>query len=298
VEAGGRIYVYKKTYYVPGDFDNNRYSPSFSPLIYPGQNVHGSAYLPDYAPACKVRLYARNCRNDEYICGEPVNMASGIWSELCLRLPALESALLDEVGFIFDVAGQNSETYDFCALIDDLYYEGRPNYTIKFSDENEEYWTSIDVDISQFTLLKGHMYLQDGYLNLSCGDFAEVYTGRHDWTDYSLLFVLKPIVGDEHFVNFRVQGAMRSYAAGFMGKRIVILKNVNGYSVLCGADFNWEYGQEYSLDISASGEEFTIFVDGKEMLCYRDTQKPYLNGAIGFSVRSGSHCQFRSIRIS
>lgn len=37
--------------------------------------------------------------------------------------------------------------------------------------EEEEVWTGTHREISQFTKLKGLMYLADGQLNLSCSDF-------------------------------------------------------------------------------------------------------------------------------
>ena len=63
VEPGENVYVYKKTYYVPEDFDDSRYDPCFSPLVYPGQTVHGSAYIPHYSQAAQVSLYIRDARS-------------------------------------------------------------------------------------------------------------------------------------------------------------------------------------------------------------------------------------------
>ncbi len=46
VNSGERVFVYQKTYYEPKDFHDSRYDPCFSPLVYPGQTVHGSVMLP------------------------------------------------------------------------------------------------------------------------------------------------------------------------------------------------------------------------------------------------------------
>ena len=86
-------------------------------------------------------------------------------------------------------------------------------------------WHVTHQEVPQFAKLKGHSYLDGQYLSLSCADFAEMYTGHHLWNNYRVTAVLKPVTGTEHFVNIRVQGAMRSYAAGFSGNNKLVLRN-------------------------------------------------------------------------
>ena len=86
------------------------------------------------------------------------------------------------------------------------------------------FWSAF-MAVPQFAKLKGHSYLDGQYLSLSCADFAEMYTGHHLWNNYRVTAVLKPVTGTEHFVNIRVQGALRSYAAGFSGNNKLVLRN-------------------------------------------------------------------------
>ena len=69
---------------------------------------------------------------------------------------------------------------------------------------------------ASFTRLKGISFLENGQLHLSCADFGEVYTGGSGWKDYIARFLITPLSGEYHLVNIRVQGAIRSYAAGFL----------------------------------------------------------------------------------
>ena len=88
-----------------------------------------------------------------------------------------------------------------------------------------------------------------------------MYTGRYDWTDYEAQFVLMPVVGENHMVNVRVQGAIRSYAAGLLpGGQFAILKNENGYKVLAKTDFAWESGKEYCITVKAEGNRISACV--------------------------------------
>ena len=235
VEPGENVFVYKKTHYRPADFHDSRYDPCFSPLVYPGQIIHGSAMIPEYGEDALVSLYARDSRADKIYEGNRENLCRGQWKELEFTIPSLEGALIDEIGLCFHVQGTHTQVFDFVGLIDDLYADGKADYSIDFANETEEQWTVLHKEISQFTKLKGLMYLNDGEMHLSCSDFAEAYTGRHDWGDYRAKFFFTPLTGKHHMVNVRVQGAIRSYAVGLLPDgKAAILKNDNGYRIRLG----------------------------------------------------------------
>jgi ADP-ribosylglycohydrolase len=294
-----RILVYKKTHYVPADFHDSRYDPSFSPLLYPGQTIHGSVMLPPYAGPAQAALYARDSESGALITGETAVLEKGKWAELSFTLPPMEGAVIDEAGFVFDTLGESFIRTGLCCLIDDLYFDGPAHYRIDLSAAKEEVWTGLHKEIRQFSRLKGLWYLEDGYAHLSCADFGEVYTGRHDWRDYTASFTIKPLTGHDHYVNVRVQGAVRSYAAGFAeGGRLVFEKNENPYRPLAEAPFAWEPGRDYRITVIARGNRFTVSVDGKEYISYTDNDGPYLSGCVGLSVRRGSRCALKDIRIS
>ena len=90
---------------------------------------------------------------------------------------------------------------------------------------------------------------------------------------------------------------MRSYAAGFSGGRLVLDKNLYGYRSLCGKDFAIQPGREYRVKVSARKDQLKVFVDGVEWLEYRDQDSPLLAGAVGVSVRKGSHCLYGDLTV-
>lgn len=299
MQPGENIFVYKKTYYRPSDFHDSRYDPAFSPTAYPGQNIHGSILLPVYGAAVSASLYAREMRSGRIWQGESVWLETDTWVTMEYQIPALEGAVIDEVGFCIHVGGERGGGKEVAVLIDDLYTDGTAAYSIEMDCENEEIWTQAHREITQFTKLKGLLYLEDGQLNLSACDFAEIYTGRHDWKDYRAEFFLTPLTGEHHMVNVRVQGAIRSYAVALLpGKRAGILKNENGYRLLADAAFAWEPGREYAIRTEVEADTIRVCIDGRELLTYRDTQRPYLEGAIGISAQQGSHCRCRRIVVS
>lgn len=293
--AGSRTYVYKKTHYVPDDFHDSRYSPAFSPLLYPGQTIHGSVMLPKGADVCSVRLYAHNAATGEILEGECAPLENGKWATLAFTLPHVEAGLIDEAGYAFEICKNQASAVQLDCYIDDFYFDGTPDYTIDFSKSTEEIWGAYK-EISQFTRLKGLLYLENEQLHLSSSDFGEAYTGAYDWADYTAAFTLSPVTGECHMVNVRVQGAIRSYAAGLVKNgKLAFFKNENGYRQLAETDFQWETGKTYTIAISAQSATFRICVDGKELLQVTDENSPYLSGSIGLSVQNGSHCAYKGI---
>ena len=77
VNPGENIYVYKKTYYTPEDFYDSRYDPAFSPVVYPGQTIRGSVFIPDYGNEALVSLYAREKHTGEIYQSETISADKG-----------------------------------------------------------------------------------------------------------------------------------------------------------------------------------------------------------------------------
>lgn len=297
IYGGDAVYIYRKTYYTPSDFTDSRYDPCFSPLIYPGQTLHASVCIPEYSQDAFVTLYVRDAHTGNVYESEKTAVEKGKWYTLSYDIPAMDGALLDEMGVCCHVLGEHKQEFAYVALVDDLYADGQPEYTLDFAREREEVWTGLHREISQMTKLKGLMYLADGQFHLSCSDFAEAYTGRHDWKDYTAEFAFTPLTGAHHMVNVRVQGAIRSYAFGLLPDgRAALLKNDNGYTVMTEVPFDWQLGREYVVKLTARGNCLTAEIDGC-VLTARDEERPYLQGGVGVSMQHGTHDKCRYIRI-
>lgn len=298
--SGAENYFYKQTYYGSEDFDDSRYDPSFSPLVYPGQTVHLSV-MPCRAQngmSCDVQIYVKNGATGEIIRGQKIAGQEGSWHTLSLKIPDELEGYISETGIIISGASGGFDSSDLTVYLDDLYYDGTACYPIRFHEGMTENWNGQHKEIHQFSKLKGIAYLDGESLSLSCSDFAEIYTGHHDWQDCSVSCTLKPVTGEEHYINVRVQGAMRSYAGGFSaGGKLCLKKNRNGYACLCETDYALQPGREYRLTLSARGNTVSLSVDGVSMLSYTDEDFPLLKGCIGLSVFEGSHCLYRDLSI-
>ena len=297
-EPGGRIFAFKKTYLRPADFHDSRYDPAFSPLVYPGQEIHGSAFLPGYGVPCRAALYVRNAETQEIYSSSEMELKAGMWQELDFKIPAMQGVLLDEAGFVFTINPEQSEASVLTVMVDDFYVTGAPEYTIDFSKERVEYWTPVHKEISQFTRLKGQFCLEEGRALISCSDYAECYTGHHGWKDYEVTAELEPVIGDEHYVAVRVEGAVRSYLAGFRSDRTfaVMKKTRQGMIVLGEIPCEWEHGQTYRITVNVTGNRILAKLQDT-VLTVLDQDRPYLAGCIGLAVREGSSFYCRSMEI-
>ncbi len=293
-----KVFLYKQTHYGPEDFSDSRYDPCFSPLVYPGQVVKGAAFIPAYSVPASARMYAKEARTGELFLGDALRLMPGAWQELALQIPAKPGALISEAGFLFAPEAKNPfHSFDFTAFVDDLRFEGKPDYAVDMAVEKNEFWTFMHREVSQFTRLKGLVYLDGGQLNLSCADCGEVYTGHHSWTDYRAEATITAVCGEQAALNFRVQGAIRSYAFGFAGPgKVALTKNENGYRTLAEAAFDWVPGNAYTLSIEARGNELACCVEGAT-LTYIDATDPYLSGCVGLSAKNGTHLRCSGIAV-
>ena len=301
--SGNFCYLYKKTYFVPEDFHDSRYDPAFSPLVYSGQTIHASLLSPKYSKNCYAACYAHDARSGEYFIGEPALLQPEQWHTLSYQIPYAPNTLLDEAGVAFYITGEGDQTEDLVLFADDIYFDGTPNYTLDFACEHVEVWPGLHREISQCTRLKGLAWLEDDALHLSCDDFGEVYTGSHTFKDYTAAFEITPVFGTWHGVLIRVQGGIRTYGAALLPDgRFGIVKNDGSYSVAACTDFPWENGRSYTITVTAKGSQLKACVrDENHTICadvsWSDNEHVYSHGGIGFAVREGSHCMFRTVRI-
>ena len=297
INAGDALYIYRKTYYHPSDFYDNRYNPSFSPTVYPGDTINCSVMLPDYSDTAFASLYAYDSHNNQKIFSNKFKLEKNKWQQLSISLPFINDALIEEIGICIHTTGKRNDKNSFACFIDDFYVKSSPNYNISFSKEYLERWNSLHEEISQFSRFKGQLFFANNCLNLSCADIGEAYTGNVFWKNYNASFKLKVIHGEYAFCNVRVQGAMRSYAVGLLpDNHFGVLKKDKEYSILKIADFTWELDKEYEIIISVIDNEIHASI-GNVSITVKDTNHPYLNGSIGLTTMKGSRLSCSEIKV-
>lgn len=297
--TGGLAYrVYLKTYYRPSDFNDSRYDPSFSPICYPGQSIEAAVMLPAHSEtAIAARLYALDGNSGIRHYANNVTLAPGEWMKLTFDLPRMNGACIEEIGV--ELVPKSGFNQPLVCYIDDVGISGLADYELDFAKERLEEWNGLHIEVSQFSYLRGLWTLAGGRLVGSYyGEPAECYTGLLDWSDYEFAATVVPQLGSEHRVLFRVQGGIRSYAAGFSsGGTFRLFKNDNGYRVIAEAPFEWEPGVEYEIRIVAEGSRLQASVNGQPLIDFADADSPYLTGMIGFSNSDASRTSYRGFSL-
>ncbi len=286
MQTGESIYLYKRTYSRPQDFDDSRYDPEFSPLIYPGQTVNLSVMNNTLdSGELEVRLYARTVLKEELIAGDSAQLTPGTWQTLTLQLPPGED-IIREVGVQFTLRRPDC---DVSLYVDDLIFSGTPDYRILIAQQVTERWRTGRTQVSQFTRWTGLAYLADNALHVSGADTAEVYTGGWDWRDIAASARVHLVAGQQAALLFRVQGAQRSYAFGFTGHcTVALMKKEGAWRILSEQPFAAEPGREYELHIETRGATLTGTVDGVTV-SFIDENNPWLYGCVGLLAHESSH---------
>ncbi len=296
LEKEERISLFHKTYYRPKDFHDDRYNPCTSPIFYPGQTFSGYVKTENVSVPIYLKAYVKDSNHGEYYYGDEVALGQD-WQHVKIELPYLSGVCIDETGVIYYT--KDSRTDNHKIYIRDFDINGKVNYEIDYSKECMDYYAQNHIEVSQMTNLKGIWKLDNGVMYGSCHDYGEVYTGMLEWENYKVTAKITPVLGEWFGVNFRVQGSIKSYCAGFSANnKLQIRKNNNGYSVLAEVDFDWNVEQQYEFDIIVEKSKYTVCVDGIELLTVVDSELPYRRGCVGFSLRDGSKMAVESLKVT
>lgn len=296
--TGRKLKVYIKTYYSKEDFSNGRYEPVCSPIAYPGQTV--SVSVKPKKGMIRVCLYAFDEHEEHYFISSLSTLNEGEWTRLEYMIPPGTDACIKEIGLIVENGGIMKLGGELDFYIDDFSWEGAADYKINLSKEHNWSWLQRDdrTELSQFTRLKGSCLLEKNRLRLFSCDFAEFYTGDVTWRNYSVAQTICPMKGEWSGLNFRVQGAARSYAAVLTKGKVSLYKNVDcTYELLASCFVPVSFGNDYELRVESVDNSIGVYVDGIKCIDYVDSDNPYLNGCIGISSRDGSLAEFGNITV-
>ncbi|HPH97565.1 MAG TPA: ADP-ribosylglycohydrolase family protein [Anaerolineaceae bacterium] len=285
-------FLYQETYYPKARLNSDFYSAGFSPTLYPGQTLRCRVYLPtEVKQQILAGLYVWDQAAGAVHQGQSVVLRPGEWQTLAWRIPALDSACLSQAGLV--VRNMSPEVWKGEFWLDDFDWDGQPEFVQDFARAKPEYGA-----ISGWTYLRGFWRPFEGGYHGSGVEVNETYTGDIEWTDLNLRVHLKPLRGGYHLANLRVQGGLRSYAAGLAPDgRLVIMKKEQGqYRELASSALNWTLGEPYELAFSAKGSQLAARVNDA---CVEvvDLQDPYLHGQIGLTNFAGCHTRYERLYV-
>jgi ADP-ribosylglycohydrolase len=292
----GEARLYTPTCLHPADLSANFYGASFSPKLYPGQSLHARVMASGTKQVVHAALYAWDENSGAKIQSPLQPLHPDTWVELDLKIPRLAAARLSQAGVV--VHNVDDDVWNGSILLDGFDWQGSPQFSDDFSYARAEAGS-----ISGWTYLRGYWRMQDGAYHGSGPGINESYTGDVDWQDLRYTLRLTPLVGLNHHLNFRVQGALRSYAFGLApGDQLALYKNEKGYRLITQVPFQWSHGASYTLWVQASrnriqGGVIDAASGAIQLIDWHDDDHPYLNGQIGLSNFAGCHTRYESIDV-
>lgn len=288
------VKLYSKTFYRRADFDDERYLPTFSPQVYPGQSVKFNCRAEMLSGEdLLVSFYVRLTHSKSEIVSRSIVFENSAWREICWTIPDTDGEAIDEIGLRLE----NSERGTFIGYfdVDYLHISGTANYKVEFAKEKEEFNC-----VTQFSYNRGKWTLEDGCMQALSIEDAEAFTGNYYSRDYSLRAVLAPQNGVNHMLAFRVKGLMMGYYVGFDGENTVsFIKNDHGKKVVASCQFPWELGRSYEFSLVATGNSYKFSIDGAELLEYCDTDAGFFeHGMYGFGLLGAGRCLFEQLTVT
>jgi hypothetical protein len=282
--------VFFKPFYRREDFDDERYSPAFSPIVHPGQLMKMRVLCERWSGSPPAVIpYARETHGKTVLEAASCELPSGKWTDIEFILPDTAGASIDEIGIKIEVLGE--ERCLGKIFIKDFSVTGRGHYSVDFGKQCAEFAT-----ITPGTANRGYWKLEgDSLLGMSAGH-AEFYTGNYYSKDIRFSTAITPLAGEGHGILFRAKGAMMAYAVVLTSPgRIAFLKNDHGMEVIGEKPFVWHVGGTYGLEVEAIGPCMKVKAGGKVIFEIADGS--FGNGMLGFCRTGRGRCLFGRIDV-
>lgn len=273
MSRGQSCKVFYKPYYLRSDFSDERYSPTFSPKVYSGQQVSMKIYLDQWHgnETMGMAPYVHLATGKKDLVQGYTKLIEKEWLEIAFTIPDTEGDLIDEVGILLESYSPAKFKSLGCIYLDDFKITGKAHYTIDFAKQTKNFGC-----ISPFSHNYGAWDLvKEGMHAMSCG-YAESYAGNYFAKDYILSSTLTPLHGVGHMLIVRGQGAQRGYHLGFDREGYVSLYiNHFGFTKLKEVPFDWQLHKPYHFKITVYKDTLQLVLDDQELFTYRDDTFKY-----------------------
>lgn len=280
--------IFYKPYYRREDFDDERYSPTFTPTVFPGQVMNIDLMVEKFGgQRISIAPYIRDSSTKKTLSGKELFPESGKEFTVDWTIPDVPFAI-DEAGLL--IRGIDNEKFLGDLNIYNFTIFGKKKFKIDFADEVEEF-----KGLSRCSLTGGAWSIEKGQLNVITNETFGLYTGPYYSSDYTVEVVLTPEYGESHLVAFRSIGAERGYFFGLSGNNTVaLIKRDHVNTVLEEIYFSWEMGKQYTLQVDAVGGLFRCSIDGKGTINFKDNNF-IPSGMAGLGKLEPGRTHFKSI---
>ena len=295
LQKGMETRLYFKTFYTRAEFEDGRYSPVFSPRIYPGQRLSMQLFMEKWGGTEPLRLrpYVRTAFDHRDYEGEDFRLENGHWQEIAFRIPEVDGGIIEEAGLrVFsDSVNTGEASRDLGRFfVDEIRVTGAPEYRLDFAQSRVELG-----NLTPFAHNRGQWTLEGDAICAQCGECAQSFTGAYATGDVTLSCRTTPLEGGACLL-VRGMGTLRHVLAGLTepGKAGILLGGPEGYRPMAEMSFDWQPGQSYELKAAARGQNVALWIDGQKIA---EEKVPYDHGMYGMALPGAGKALFRGMRV-
>jgi ADP-ribosylglycohydrolase len=271
------------TFILPDELGMEGYKLLASPTLYSGQRVK-AAFNVDQET--KVKLFIKVYNKDDkldIVYGSEKTLATDSYAEFEWVIPNTHGQPIAEIGL--ECKGETGNLY-----LDYLSWEGAPDVTLTRPFGANEPWNPPLIwrqawvkamDIWEYRWAEPYRLVQNEGRGL-------IMHGTREWKDYEVEADITPWLMEAAGIGARVQGLKRFYALQLVnGKKVRLLKALDGDTVLVEKDFDWETYGTYQLKLQVSGNQIRAWVDDVLQFEVVDEGTPLNSGGVAYVVDQG-----------
>jgi ADP-ribosylglycohydrolase len=283
VKFKGQGILSTPTFILPDELKMEGYKLLASPTLYSGQKVRAGF---NAEQDTKLRLFIKAYNKDDkldMVYGPEVSLLKETYTETDWIIPNTHSQPIAEIGFV--CMGASGNLY-----LDYLTWDGEPNVTLTRPFGSKEPWSPplvwrqawVDgMDLWEVWWPEPYRLVQNEGRGL-------LMQGTREWQDYDVEADITPWLMDAAGIGARVQGLKRFYALQLVdGKKVRLLKTLDGDSILAEKDFDWETYGTYQLKMQVSGNLIQAWIDDELQFEIVDEENPLQGGGVAYVVDQG-----------
>ncbi len=288
LKKGESVRIFYKPYYRRKDFDDERYSPTFTPLVYPGQTMKIKGRMEKWSgKEISVSPFVLDSTSEKLLSGPEIVFTGGGTIDISWIIPDIPFAV-DEAGLLFKQGSE--EKYLGELFISSFEITGKKDFIVDFKEERKEF-----SGLSRCSLSGGKWELRNGSLHAQTENIFLLFTGPYYCEDYCVETSIIAVKGVSHCIIFRAIGAERGYFFGFNGQNTAaLIKRDHDNTILEEIEFPWKKGELYKFKVQISGSDITCIINGEVVLSYSDSDHfPY--GMAGLGKLGAGETIFKNI---
>ncbi|MCF0143263.1 MAG: ADP-ribosylglycohydrolase family protein, partial [Parasporobacterium sp.] len=280
-----------KAFYTADDFNDDQYSPVFSPRVYPGQTLEALVYVqPESEAQVSLKPWLNTVFNKTEYCGDVTELAAGKWQKIEFKVPSLSGDIIHDIGFEVAVKALVPEPQvKVHVYFDYIRVSGGYGCLFDLTRGIKEFDEPIP-----FSTTDCKTFFTRGMLYMASEELGLAFTGNYYAADQSIEAVTDIDSGSTAGFILRAQGLRRFYSLGLDKGRAVIKLHFNGeVTELASADAA-EFAPNCNMIARAEDDKLSLYINGEAVVQAADNTLTY--GMVGMFAEK-SQAGFENIAI-